>query len=744
MKDKEGNIIYVGKAKSLKNRVRSYFQNSRELPMRTKVLVDQITDLEWIEVGSDLEALFLETNLIKEYRPKYNILMKDDKNYVYLKITKNEDFPRVEIVRKVEKDGAKYIGPKTAAYKVENTLKMLQKIFNFRSCNLGIKFVQIGDAEITNKTIAYPCLDYHIKRCEAPCIGKVSPEDYRENIRQIENFFEGKTDEIEKKLTADMDRYAREKNFEMAVKIRDKLFTIRDLKQKQIVTSPDHRNADIFGFVIENEKAYMNLFLIRDGKLLDHENFIIDAPGYETAAAEDACEVMESFLFQYYQKTTDFPEEIIIPCDLDEYELFEEWIRNQAEKKVVILRPQKGIKYQLLELALKNAESFRKQNKARWEVAEEKDINAMKELQRVLSLEKLPKRIECYDISHLSGTNTVASMVVFADGKPKKSDYRKFRIRELEHGQIDDFKSMAEVLGRRLSRLAKGNSKVEIKKATKSSIKEIDRLFKEKGAKPLGEYKNFYLAYAKGKAVGKIRVIEVNKVFMLENFYVSPKFRFQGIGSTLLKYAIEKTPSNRIYIICKSELKNFYEANGFDEIKKLPDEISFKLEEYTEQFGDSDRMFFAYDKLKHIDESFDAKPDLIVIDGGKGQLSAVYKVMRDLDLRIPLISLAKREEEVFVPGKSRSLIIPKNNEALYLLQRIRDEAHRFAITFQKNSRKKDLISSALDKIEGIGDKTKMKLLSHFGSVEVIKKAGKEEIAALTSEKIAEKIIKELI
>jgi excinuclease ABC subunit C len=467
--------------------------------------------------------------------------MKDDKNFVYLKITKNEDYPRVEIVRKVEKDGAKYIGPKTASYKLENTLKMLQKIFNFRSCNLGIEFVNIGEAKITNKTIAYPCLDYHIKRCEAPCIGKVTPEEYAQNIKQIENFFEGKSEEIVQKLTADMDNFAREKNFEMAVKIRDKLFTIRDLQQKQIVTSPDHRNADVFAFVIENEKAYMNLFLIRDGKLLDQSNFIIDALGFESSQLDEASEIMESFLFQYYQKTSDYPEEIIVPVDFSESELFEQWIRNQAGRKVKILFPQKGKKYQLLELALKNAESFKKQNKARWEVAEEKDINALKELQKILGLEKLPKRMECYDISHLSGTNTVASMVVFENGKAKNSDYRKFRIRELEHGQIDDFKSMAEVLGRRLSKLAKGSSEIKIKKANKSSVKDIDKLFVENGSKAMGEYKGFYLAHVKGKIAGRIRVSEYNKVFLLESFYVGEKYRSKGVGASLLSTRLINT-----------------------------------------------------------------------------------------------------------------------------------------------------------------------------------------------------------
>lgn len=726
MKDEKNEIIYVGKAKSLRNRVKSYFIDKNQT-LKTRVMVSKINDIEWIEVGSDLEALFLETNLIKEYRPKYNVLMKDDKNFVYIKITK-EDFPRIELVRKVEEDGAKYIGPKTAAYKVEKTLKLLQKLFTYRSCNLDIDFINIGKVKITNKTIAFPCLDFYIKRCEAPCIAKIIPEDYQKNIKEIELFLEGKSAEIEKNLKTEMQNLVNEKKFEKAAKIRDKLQIIKDLKQKQIVTSPDHQNADVFAFVLENEKAYMNLFIIRDGKVLDQENFILDAP------IDSESEIMESFIFQYYQKTKNFPEEIIIPAELSNPDLFEDWIRNQAGRKILLIQPQKGKKHKLLDLALKNAESFKKQQKARWEI-ESLYPNELEELKNILNLKKNPKRIECYDISHLSGTNTVASMVVFENGIPKKSDYRKFRIKDLKEGMIDDFKSMEEILRRRLSRFAKSSEGLKIKKAKKSNLVEINKLFKERDRKTENqEFEGFYLIYSQDKLAGMIRVLEIKEQYLIRSFYVSPKFRSKGLGRILMSYALDKTDSSRIYLACFEKLRDFYVNLGFEEIKKFPDAIQSYVTEFEKL------KLFVFDKNKQKDSSFDEKPDLIVIDGGKGQLSSVYGVMKTLGLDIPLISLAKREEEVFIPEKSLPLLIPKDSKALYLLRRIRDEAHRFAITFQKQSRKKDLNSSFLDNIPGVGDNIKMKLLNAFSSLEMIKKANKVEIAALTGDKLAEKIV----
>lgn len=708
MKNSSDKILYVGKAKSLSNRVKSYFRKQKDMPIRTQKLVEQIVDIEWIEVGSDLEALLLETNLIKEYLPKYNVLMKDDKNFVYIKITK-EDFPRIEIVRKVLKDGAKYYGPKTAAHKVEKILNVLQKIFNYRSCSLGINWVNIGEVKISNKTIAYPCLDYHIKRCEGPCIAKVSPEEYRKNISQIERFIEGKTAEIEAALNEKMLFYANQKNFEMAAKTRDKLNAIKDLSERQIISSPEHNNSDVISFVIDNEKAYFNLFMVREGHLINQENFILDAPGFQKDDEANATEILESFLFEYYSKALQFPGEILIPLELEEDTFFSKWIENLSNSKIKIFIPQRGNKHALLDLAMKNAESFRKQHIVKWELSSNDDTVALAELSKHLGLEKNPFRIECYDISHLSGTNTVASMVVFEKGRSKSSDYRKFRIRNLNEGEIDDFKSMEEVIFRRLLYLSKSYSKFTFKKTKKSDTE--------------------FEAFLNKKSIAKMNVESSKAGIFITEFEFPEKYKNKEIEKLFLRYVMEKKKVKRAYISTK-EKSDYLENLGFEIVKKIPDEFAKHIDgEYL----------WAFDKLKLNDSSFLSKPDLIVIDGGKGQLSSAINARNELNLKIPIISLAKREEEVFVDASTYPLNINKDSQSVFLLRRIRDEAHRFAITFQKSSRKETDQSSVLDEIDGLGHKTKMKLLNKFSSVEIIKSAGLDDIAALTGMEMAKKI-----
>lgn len=653
MKDSHDHLLYVGKAKSLKKRVSSYFRNDKNMSLRTKKLVEKINDIEWIEVGSDLEAIFLETNLIKEHKPKYNILMKDDKNFVYLKITKNEDYPRVEIVRKVHNDGSKYFGPKTASHKLEKTLDLLQKIFNFRTCNLNIQFLKIGEVKVTNKVIAYPCLLYHIKKCEAPCIGNISPEDYIKNILQIENFFKGNTSEIEKMLTDKMKRFAEEKNFEMAAKTRDKLNTILELSQKQIITSPDHSFADVVSFVIHNEKAYFNVFNIREGKIINNENFILDIPGIVEENEDDFSEIIESFLFLYYENSVDFPNEILIPNDLINKDFFQDFINNQSGRKIKIFIPQKGRKHALLDLAKKNADSFKKQYLVKWGLKQNNDDLALEELKNHLKLEKILKRIECYDISHLSGTDTVASMVVFENGKPKNADYRKFKLKSIKNGEVDDFKSLKEVLFRRLIKISNKNN----------WIKKVKN-------------KNSFQLVKNKKILNKLEFEKIANFFVLniDNFTVSNDY----LDFSLLHYSLIKIPSARIYLFSPRKLVEYFINFGFEEIKNIPDAIKF--------CASKNAVFLAFDKNKNRDESFESKPDLIVIDGGKGQLSSVMDVVNDLGIKIPVISLAKKEEEVYSPGSLLPLQIPKKSQALFLLMRMRDEAHRFAITYQKSKR----------------------------------------------------------
>lgn len=736
MKDAEGRIIYVGKAKDLSKRVHSYFRVMKDRPMRTQKMVENVADLEWIEVGSDLEALFLETNFIKQFMPKYNVLMKDDKNFVYIKITK-EDFPRILVVRRVDRDGARYFGPKTAAGTVRKTLTLLQKLFMYRSCDLGIEWHE-GTAEVTKKTIAYPCLDYHIKRCAGPCISKIAPEEYAQSIRKIELFLEGKTDEIENELKAQMASAAANKQFEKAAHLRDKLLSLQHLFEAsdQLVTSPDQYNMDAFSFVLEAGKAYFNLFIFRNGKLINQENFIADAYGYEPGEEERAGDLMESFLTQYYQKATNFPDTILVAQELEEPDFLEDWLRNQANHRVELRVPKRGTKHQLLELGEKNARSFQKQHKARWESAEPKDQEALAELGRHLGMAKPPKRMECYDISHLGGTDTVASMVVFENGVPKSSDYRKFHLKTIAEGEIDDFKSMNEILTRRLFYLSRGPKGVTFRKAAKTNAAGIEALLKEWRDDPtiLGELSEYTVALRGKKVIGLLRLLPgKERTFLQKSLYVTPKARESGIGKGLMRSAFDRLKAKRVYLTCNKDTEDYYRRFGFDDVKQFPEEFAAELKDFL----------FAYDPTKHHDASFEAKPDLIVIDGGKGQLGMAVKARDQMALSIPMIGLAKREEEVFVPGKSFPLLIPNDSQASFLLQRIRDEAHRFAITFQRSNRKKHLTASALDEVPGIGATTKAKLLKHFGSVERIKVASEEEIAAVVGESLAEKILNTL-
>jgi excinuclease ABC subunit C len=753
LKDEEGKILYVGKAKSLNNRVRSYFRKQKGRAKRTEKLVEATADIEWIEVGSDLEAIFLETNLIKEYRPKYNVLMKDDKNFVYIKITKNEDYPRIKIVRRVERDGARYFGPKTAAGKVKKMLVLMQKLFLYRSCDLGIDWR--GDIEgaenrktrdlvnITKKSIAFPCLDYHIKRCAAPCIGEITPEEYAVSIRRIELFLEGKTENVVKEIEEQMKQLVADKAFEKAAILRDKYLALKDLLEKQIITAPSHENLDIFAFALDNGKAYFNLFQVRDGKLINQENFIADAPGFESGEEKVAHDVLESFLYQYYRKASDVPGHILVPINIEEEDFFEDWLSNQLGRSVKLHCPQRGKKADLVALAEKNALSFLKQHRARWSGFDQNDEQSLEELKQFLGLKKLPKRIECYDISHLGGTDTVASMVVFENGRAKKSDYRKYKIKTLASGEIDDFASMREVLKRRLRRLNAPLKGYKFRKGSKTSAKHIAALRLEwHGDEEVrGPVEEHVLAYLDKSPVGMIRMTPGrNDSHLLRSLFVSQQFREMGMARALFVQALKKSKSKRVYLTCFKETKSFYEGLGFERVKTMPKTFSdLYLDEVKEKHPGEEILFYAYDPSKHYDASLKSKPDLIVIDGGKGQLSSAIASRDKYELSIPIIGLAKKHEDVYLEGKSLPLLIPKDGEACKLLQRLRNEAHRFAITFQRKSRKKYLRESKLDHVKGLGDVGKMKLLEHFGSLAQVEKANLEEIEKLVGEKLAHKI-----
>ena len=562
MKNAEGRIIYVGKAIVLKNRVRQYFQSGKNHSPKVRAMVSHIADFEIIMTASEVEALILECNLIKKHRPRYNISLKDDKSYPYIKVTVQEDFPRVFITRRILKDGARYFGPYTNATAVHESLKLLRRLFPLRTC----KHLQ-----------ERPCLEYHIKRCLAPCAGKVEKGDYDAMIRAVLLFLEGRTEDVEKELQLRMEQAAESFNFEIAARLRDQLLAVRKIAEKQnIVTGSGDQDA--VGLARSEIGVVVQVFMIRGGKMIGREHFLLQGSEDESDG-----QVLAAFLQQYYHRATFIPREILLPLEIPqaEQELLEKWLSAKKQKaKVQLILPQRGTKKDIVDMAASNAEKYLHDEAARIKQANDQTLGAVEELGRYLGLPKPPDRMECFDISHNQGSETVASMVVFEGGLPKKSDYRRFKIQSTE-GKPDDFLSMREVTTRR---------------------------------------------------------------------YVD-----------------------------------------------LPEE---------------------------------ELPDLIIIDGGKGQLSSALEIIRNVagHMQVPVVGLAKQFELVFTEGNPEPVVLPRHSQALYLIQRIRDEAHRFAITYHRKLRGKRNLVSVLDHIVGIGPKRRQALWSHFGSINKIKAATVEELA----------------
>lgn len=686
--NEEGRVIYIGKAKDLSKRIRQYFQKNYQHSTRTQKLLENIFKIETIGVDSELEAMILEHNLIKQLQPKYNVIMKDDKRYVYIKITK-EDFPRIQIVRKPEKDGAKYIGPKTAAHKVKDTLMLLKKIFPFRHCNLDIEYIKENhpskhEVKVTHKVIKYPCIDYYIKRCVAPCIGTCNKEQYAKIIENVEKFLEGKGEETLKSLKEQMINHAQKKDFEKAARLRDKIKKIEDILETQKVQNDAQQDKDVINYCITQDQAYFNLFQIRLGKLINQENFILSAKEIQENENQ---EVLEAFLKHYYEMTSDLPKEILIPHELEDSKELESFLETQARKKIKIIVPQRGTKNRLLEMSLSNARIFADRNKPKWQQESELTEKAVLQLQKTLKLEKPIKRLECYDISHLSGTDTVGSMIVFEKGIPKSSHYRKFHLRTVQ-GKVDDYKSMQEVLARRFLKISDQQEKQDhvFKKASKKDQKFIEKQSKLNLKKIDFQ---FYILKLDQKIIGYISLKNLSdKIAELNSLWISEDHRGHKLGFKLIKNTIAKTKAKRIYIICKQDLKDYYQLIGFEEIKKVPEQLEAHYKKCLKKHKNQTAIL-AYDKTKYkVDESFSKIPDLVIIDGGKGQLSAAGKIFEKLNLNIPYIALAKKLEEIFTPGQNNSIVLEKNNEALKLLQRARDEAHRFAISYNRNLRSK--------------------------------------------------------
>ncbi len=573
MKGETGDVLYIGKAVNLRSRVRSYFHVSAIHPAKVQHLVWSIADVDFIVTDSELEALILESNLIKKYRPRFNVRLKDDKRYPYIKVTWQEDFPRVQIVRRIKRDGARYFGPYTPSSAVRQTLELLRRIFPYLTCNRKI-----------TGTDDRACLYYHIKRCLGPCIGAVSKEEYRDMMSQVCLFLQGKGEEIISSLQRQMESAAQAMEFERAANLRDQIQAIEQVIERQRVVSSSMDDQDAIAFARRDGETCVQVFFIRGGKLVGREYFLMD--GAEDVAAQ---EILASFIKQFYDHAAYVPPEILLPANVDEARVIEQWLRDKRGTKVVLRVPRRGAKRELVAMVLENAAQTLDHLMAKEQLEKDRAEAALGDLQAHLCLGATPLRIEAYDISNIQGAVATGSMVVFVEGIPAKSQYRRFRIRTVE--QPDDYAMMQEVLRRRFRRA----------------------ILKETGA---------------------------------ENTWTQ-------------------------------------------------------------------------------------LPDLVVIDGGKGQLNAALEVMNEYGLEgVPVVGLAKAREEIFKPGEPDPVNLPLDSPGLLLMQHVRDEAHRFAISYHQRLRRREGLSSVLQEIPGIGPKRRQALLKRFGSVEDIRKASLDDLATV--------------
>jgi excinuclease ABC subunit C len=584
MKNAAATIIYVGKAVNLRNRVRSYFHADAGHDQKTRRLVREIADIEWILVGSELEALILEMNLIKKHRPKYNVRLKDDKRYPYIKIHWGDPFPKVTVTRLMQDDGARYFGPYTSAWAVYQTLDVLRRVFPYLTC----------DREITGRD-QRACLYYDIKLCLAPCIGAVDQTGYRQMISDLQAFLNGHSGPIMERNQVEMARASDEMKYERAAALRDQMKALQSIVERQkVVFAADYKDSDVIAMARADNEACVQIFFIRGGKLIGREYFVLE--GTEDAA--DA-EVMSQFVTQFYTEAASVPQQVMLPQEIEEAQIIGQWLRSRrGGEKVEISVPRGGQSRELVKMAAENAAETLQALRSQWQADTHRQESALAELQSALQLPAPPNRIECYDISNMQGAATVGSMVVFTQGVPDKKLYRRFNI-EGTLGAPDDFASMEEVLRRRFKRWQA----------------------------------------AQGAEAG---------------------------------------PGSK------------------------------------------------------PDASFSFLPDLMIVDGGKGQLGRAVTVLEQAGLldKVPVVGLAKQNEELFFPDKADSLLLPRHSQALYLVQRIRDEAHRFAITAHRARRTKQGMASALDSIPGIGPVKRKALLKLFGSVDKIREATVVELTGV--------------
>ena len=580
MKDARGQVLYVGKAQSLRNRVRSYWQKPDQRPLeghRIRSVVDRIADVEYTITDSVSEALLLENNLIKRYQPRFNVRLKDDKSYPYIRITLGDDFPRIERTRRLPNDGSRYFGPYASASSVDEAMNLVRRLFPFRTCTIDIR-----DGE---RALQRPCLLYHIKRCQGPCIEAIGKADYRRDIEQVELFLEGRQEAVVGQLRAEMDEASDALRYERAAALRDKVRAIERTMESQKMAAFARTELDLLGLARQDNQAAVQLFAVRNGRTVGRDVFLLDA---EREIGDD--EVLAGFLQQFYARASSVPRQVLVPLAPAGAPDLEAFLAGRRGGPVAVSIPRRGGKRALMELASRNAAETLAREQARWLADQGKTLVALEQLAEALDLPAPPFRIEGYDISNFQGSESVGSMVVFEEGRPRTGEYRRFRIRTVEGA--NDFASHQEVLRRRFRRVASGD---------------------------------------------------------------------------------EGTAEDRRW----------------------------------------------------------AMPDLVIIDGGRGQVSAAKEVLDQLGLHdLPLVGLAKEREELFLPGRAAPVVLASTSQALYLVQRLRDEAHRFAITYHRALRAKRQVRSAFDELPGVGPKRRRALLRVFGSAKRVREAPIEQLAAV--------------
>jgi excinuclease ABC subunit C len=607
--DAKGVLLYVGKAQSLRSRVRSYFLKSATLEPHKRQMVTEVTDIQYLLAETPTQALHFEADLVRHERPRYNVKLRDDKHYPYIRINVHEPWPKTMVARKMQRDGARYFGPFTDATSVRQTLDTVNRLFPHILC----------DRVITGND-PRACLYYHIKRCPAPCIGAINNADYRQIVDQMSDFLDGKSDSVLADMRHDMEAAAETLEFERAADLRDRIRSAeRVVTQQQIVYS-SIADEDVIGVHHEGPYSAVQVFLVRGGRLIGRQHFVLEGHGEES---DD--EIVWSFVIQYYSQTSDIPDELVLPVAVDDMESIRIWLTDRrteggskSRRKVRVTAPRAGEKRKLIELATNNAREVLERLRQQWLADEARTTGAVVELQECLGLPQMPNRIECYDISHVQGTSQVASMVVFENGQPRRSAYRRFKIKH-ELGN-NDYLSMQEVIGRRFRRALTG------------------------------------------------------------------------------------------------QLRRSGEQGSWESIDDPPDEGTAEPE---------------------AEGGWADMPDLVIIDGGPGQLNAALEILDTMEItELPVVGLAKENEEIFVRDRATGralqtpVLLPRTSQAMYLVQRVRDEAHRFAITYHRQVRSRTGLRSALDEVQGIGPKRKRELLRRFGSVKGIRAATLEELAAV--------------